>query len=64
MASNRPVMFIGSSKEGLPAAKALQVNLDDAADVVLWSQGIFGLSEGTLESLVERLDDFDLLFWC
>ena len=59
MASNRPVMFIGSSKEGLPAAKALQVNLDDAADVVLWSQGIFGLSEGTLESLVERLDDFD-----
>jgi hypothetical protein len=34
MASNRPVMFIGSSKEGLPAAKALQVNLDDPADVV------------------------------
>src|SRR5437867_690956 len=59
MADNRPVMFIGSSKEGLPIAKALQVNLDDTADVVLWSQGVFGLSEGTLESLVEKLDDFD-----
>ena len=59
MANSRPVIFIGSSKEGLRIAKALQVNLDDAADVVLWSQGVFGLSEGTLESLVEKLDDFD-----
>lgn len=59
MANNRPVIFIGSSKEGLRIAKALQVNLDDAADVVLWSQGIFGLSAGTLESLVEKLHEFD-----
>lgn len=59
MANNRPVIFIGSSKEGLSIAEALLVNLDYAADVVLWSQGVFGLSAGTLESLVKKLSDFD-----
>jgi hypothetical protein len=59
MENNRPVIFIGSSKEGLPVAEALQVNLDYVAEVVLWSQGVFGLSEGTLESLVKKLPGFD-----
>lgn len=35
------------------------MNLDAACEVVLWSQGVFGLGEGTLESLVDRLDEFD-----
>jgi predicted nucleotide-binding protein len=55
----RPVVFIGSSSEGLPAAQALQLNLDHCAEVILWSQGLFGLSEGSLESLVNRIQDFD-----
>lgn len=55
----RPVVFIGSSSEGLAVAQALQLNLDPYAEVILWSQGVFGLSEGSLESLVERLQDFD-----
>jgi hypothetical protein len=59
MPNNRPVVFIGSSTEGLPIAKALQVNLDYVADVVVWCQGVFGLSEGSLESLVDRLSSFD-----
>jgi hypothetical protein len=55
----RPVVFIGSSSEGLAVAQALQLNLDHYAEVILWSQGVFGLSEGSLESLVDRLQDFD-----
>lgn len=56
---NRPVVFIGSSVGGLPVAQALQLNLDRVAEVILWSQGVFGLSEGTLESLVGQVGNFD-----
>lgn len=55
----RPTVFIGSSREGLSIAEALQLNLDYACEVTVWSQGLFGLGEGTLESLVNRLDSFD-----
>ena len=57
--TRRPSVFVGSSSEGQAVAEAVQVNLDAACDVVIWSQGVFGLGEGTLESLVERLDEFD-----
>lgn len=59
MSGNRPSVFIGSSTEGLPIAEAIQVNLDHACEIVIWSQGVFGLSSNTLISLVERLPDFD-----
>lgn len=59
MARKRSSVFIGSSTEGLKIAKALQVLLDQACEVTIWSQGIFGLSQGTLESLVAALDQFD-----
>jgi len=52
-------MFIGSSVEGLATAKAVQVLLDRACEAEVWSQGTFGLSEGTLESLVLALGRFD-----
>lgn len=59
MARVRPSVFVGSSAEGLKIAKALQVLLDDACEVTIWSQGVFGLSQGTLESLVHALDQYD-----
>jgi hypothetical protein len=52
-------MFIGSSTEGLPVAEAIQLNLDYSCEVTIWSQGVFGLGQGTLETLVDRLNDFD-----
>jgi hypothetical protein len=55
----RPVLFIGSSAEGLDIAEAIQLNLDHECEVVIWSQGVFGLSEGTLESLVNSIESFD-----
>jgi Predicted nucleotide-binding protein containing TIR-like domain len=59
MANVRPAVFIGSSKEGLATAEALQVLLDYVAEVEVWNQGLFGLSTGTLEELVASLDRFD-----
>jgi formylglycine-generating enzyme required for sulfatase activity len=55
----RPSVFVGSSTEGLPAAKAIQVALDHACEARLWSQGVFGLSQGTLEALVAGASQFD-----
>lgn len=54
-----PTLFVGSSLEGLRIARAIQVLLTNSCEVTIWSQGLFGLSEGTLESLVNALDDFD-----
>ncbi len=33
--------------------------LDHSCEVTLWSQGVFGLGEGSLEALVRRMGDFD-----
>lgn len=55
----RPYVFIGSSSEGHRIAEAIQANLERYCDAVIWSQGVFGLSGGTLESLVDVADDFD-----
>ncbi len=52
-------MFIGSSTEGLAVAEAMQLNLDHTCEAMVWSQGVFGLGQGTLEALADRLGDFD-----
>ena len=59
MSETRPTVFIGSSAEGHSIAEAIQLNLDHTCDATIWSQGVFGLGDGTLETLVGRKDDFD-----
>lgn len=57
--NRKPSVFIGSSSEGLQVARCLQMEMDYEAEVTIWHQGVFGLSGGTLESLVRKVSDFD-----
>lgn len=52
--AKRPPVFIGSSREGHDIAEALQLGLDYVAECKPWSQGVFELSKGTLESLIKQ----------
>jgi predicted nucleotide-binding protein len=55
----RPNIFIGCSVEGLTEAKIIQMELAHSpVDVTIWHQGVFGLSRGTLETLVEKAPSF------
>src|SRR4051794_1835115 len=57
---NLPSLFIGSSSEGLEVAEYLQAALEGHCEATIWSQGVFGLSQSPLESLVTvcRRSDF------
>jgi predicted nucleotide-binding protein len=55
----KPSLFIGSSTEGLEAARAIKIQLDDDADVELWNEGVFALGQSTLESMTQALNRFD-----
>jgi predicted nucleotide-binding protein len=55
----KPTVFIGCSVEGLQFASLLQMNLEHSAHTIIWHQGVFGLSKGTLETLVAHKDRYD-----
>jgi len=56
---SKPKLFIGSSSESLPIAQVLQSHLHREVDVRLWNQGIFGLSDYTLDALLSAVTEFD-----
>jgi len=55
----KPSVFIGSSSEGLSLAKAVQRLLADSSEPTIWNQGVFELTQSSLESLEKALDRFD-----
>ena len=56
----RPVLFVGSSKESLPIARAIQSNLDyDDFVVQLWTDGVFGASQFPITELEKRIREAD-----
>jgi len=55
----KPKIFIGSSVEGLNIAYAVQQNLTHDAEITVWDQGVFELSQTTIESLVLVLEKSD-----
>src|SRR5213083_2038761 len=57
--ASRPRLFVGSSKESLRYAYAIQANLDEDAEVTVWTQGFFKLSKASVESLVQAFGRSD-----
>lgn len=57
--ATKPKVFVGSSKEARPVTGAIESLLSEDAIVLRWDQGVFGLSENYVDSLVEKLDDVD-----
>jgi len=54
-----PAVFIGSSTEGLDVAREVEMQLQHDAITTIWKDDVFGLGSGTLESLMNVLEQFD-----
>ncbi len=52
-------LFVGSSRENLELAGAIQESFEFEAEVMIWNQGTFPVSEYPLESLENELDRSD-----
>jgi predicted nucleotide-binding protein len=55
---SKPRVFLGSSTEGVQYANIIQVGLERKTTCVVWNQGVFGLSSGTLETVVSECRNF------
>ncbi len=63
--ANKPAVFVGSSQKGIDVANAFVSSLESDAEVTLWKDGFFELSNSTLGSLIDRalLFDFAVLIF-
>lgn len=62
--NSKPILFVGSSRESLKIAEALRDAFPTSvASVTIWSEGVFGASDATIESLEAQLGvaDFAVL---
>lgn len=56
----RPTVFIGSSKEGLAIARAIQTSFQhDDFKAVIWSTGVFGATHFTMDDLEHTINSSD-----
>lgn len=59
--NEKPFVFIGSSREGLAVANAIKAAIeDDHTEVRVWTDGVFGASETTIESLEQAVRSSDI----
>jgi len=56
---DKPFVFISCSTEALPLAEVVANDLRYVADTVIWDQGAFHLSQGSLDALDEAADRVD-----
>lgn len=56
---SKPTVLIGSSHEGIDVARALQMNLKDEANTLIWHDQVFSVGEYSLDSLLRSLDTID-----
>ena len=56
---DRPTIFIGSSSEGCPVARAIKEQFDAEADVDVWNEDVFQLNSSYLESLLRAVNLYD-----
>jgi hypothetical protein len=65
IASLKPRLFIGSSREGSEVAHSIQANLDRVAECSVWDQGVFELSDVALQRLIQLVETSDFgVFVC
>jgi CRP/FNR family cyclic AMP-dependent transcriptional regulator len=56
----KPVLFVGSSVEGLPVAKQIQLGMKhEPVEVRVWTDGIFGPGGVAVDKLSEQVDQAD-----
>jgi hypothetical protein len=60
----KPSIFIGSSSEGLVVAEAVKQAFADFDEVDIWTEGVFGLNQAYLESLLRAANLYDFAILC
>jgi len=55
----KPKLFVGSSSEWIPVARAVKQQLRNDAEAEVWDEGIFHAGNSTLDDLLTALDLYD-----